>query len=305
MNTLDRYVRVYECLHNRKGISPFLLSPIRRIVRFLANRFIPKYFEEEQLILSDRQSEIIVSLTSSPARISSVHLVIQCMLRQTILPRKIILWLSKEQFESITLPDSLTSLESDIFNIRFVDGDIKSHKKYFYVLSEFPNMDVLLVDDDLYYPTDMIEKMQKASEERPNTIICRFCSIMKYNSETILPYNDWWSEVVSESDDQNLFFGSGGGTLLKKSLLYKDVLDINLATSLTPLADDIWLNAMVNLKGTKKFKIYCGLILQIEINNNQKLSKINVSEDKNTEQMNMLINYYKTTNGLMPFPNKK
>lgn len=304
MNTLDRYVQIYEGLHNRQGLSPFILTPIRRIVRFMANRYIPKYFEDEPLILSDKQCEIIVSLTSFPARISSVHLVIQCLLRQTILPHKIILWLSKDQFKGISLPKNLKSLENDIFNIRFVDGDIKSHKKYFYVLSEFPNNEVLLVDDDLYYPTDMIEKMLKASEEHPNTVICRFCSIMKYKGEGILPYNNWWYEIVSESDDQNLFFGTGGGTLLKKTWLYKDVLDIDLATYLTPFADDIWLNAMVNLKGTPKYKIYCGLILQIKIENNEKLSSVNVSEDKNTEQMESLIRYYKTTNGLMPFQKK-
>ena len=129
-NTLDKYVYLYERLHNRAGINPFLFSPLRRIIRILANTFIPKYFKNSSLSLSEKQSDVIVSLTSFPARISNVHLVIQCLLRQTVLPRKVILWLSEEQFRGVVLPSTLTSLTNEIFNIRFVDGDIRSHKKY-------------------------------------------------------------------------------------------------------------------------------------------------------------------------------
>ena len=37
-------------------------------------------------------------------------------------------------------------------------------------------------------------------------------------------------------------------------MLHPDVLDIESAMKLTPLADDVWLNAMVNLAGTPKHK---------------------------------------------------
>lgn len=300
-NTLDKYVYLYERLHNRAGINPFLFSPLRRIIRILANTFIPKYFKNSSLSLSEKQSDVIVSLTSFPARISNVHLVIQCLLRQTVLPRKVILWLSEEQFRGVVLPSTLTSLTNEIFNIRFVDGDIRSHKKYYYAISEFPDSDILLVDDDLYYPTDMIEKMLNASKEYPETVICRFGSIMKYKSDNVLPYNDWWDEVTCESGNQNLFFGSGGGTLIKKKWFYEDILNIKLARTLTPLADDVWLNAMVNLKGTKKYKVKCGLILPIIIKNNEKLSYENVVGNRNSEQIEAVMNYYRTQLGVVPF----
>ena len=75
------------------------------------------------------------------------------MLHQTFLPKKIILWLSKEQFDKKDLPDSLLSLENEVFEIRMVDGDIRSYKKSYYVLKEYPEDNVLLIDDDLFYPT--------------------------------------------------------------------------------------------------------------------------------------------------------
>lgn len=301
MNTLDKFVYVYEFLHNRKGLHPYALSPLRRSVRLLANKVIPNYFKKTPIKLSDKQSDIVVSLTSFPARIYNVHLVIQCILRQTILPRKILLWLSQEQFEGIELPRNLTDLRNDIFEIRFVKGDIRSHKKYHYVLSEYPDSKIVLIDDDLFYPTDMLEKMSNASDEHPDSVICRYGSIMKFNNGTLLPYNAWWYEIVSESDDPNFFFGTGGGVLLKKTWLYKDVLNVDLAIGLTPLADDVWLNAMVNLKGTPKYKINFGQILPITIDNNEKLSVENVQNDRNTEQIETLTRYYQSKYNMDPF----
>lgn len=81
------------------------------------------------------------------------------MLNQTLQPREIILWLSKEQFPTTdSLPESLKSREDDVFKIRMVDGDIRSHKKYYYVVKEYTDDLIFLIDDDIYYPTDIIER---------------------------------------------------------------------------------------------------------------------------------------------------
>lgn len=284
-------------------MHPYLLTPIRRIVRRIARRKIPQYFKDTPIIISTNKSDIIVSLTSFPARIHEVHLVIQCMLRQTVSPHKIILWLSRDQFEGIQLPDDLTSLQNEIFNIRFVDGDIRSHKKYFYVLSEFPENKILIVDDDLYYPTDMLEIMSNISNLMPDTIICRYGSIMQFKKGHILPYNDWWSEISDESDNPNFFFGSGGGILLTRKMLYNDALNINLAQKLTPLADDVWLNAMINLAKTPKYKVKFGIFMSIQEDVAYKLSDENVANNKNDIQIENLITYYKKKN-LNPFIEK-
>ena len=301
MNTLDTCIYLYNLLGNKKGVHPYFLTPLRRCVRYYANSHISKYIENIPKSLSKNQSDIIISLTSFPKRIDHIHLVIQCMLIQSILPKKIILWLSKEQFNGIELPENLTKLENHIFEIRLVEGDLRSHKKYFYALSEYPDSKILLIDDDIYYPTDMIEQMIEASEKYPDTVICRYGSIMKFKHGKLLPYNDWWDEISSECNNQNFFFGSGGGTLIKREWLFKDALDMELATKLTPLADDVWLNAMVNLQGTPKHKIKFGLILPIKIENNQKLSTENVDQDQNTIQIKNITDYYNKRWGLNPF----
>lgn len=305
MNTLDRFVYFYSRLDIRNGLHPYFYTPIRRFVRFLANRQIPRYFKKTPILHKGKnKTDIIVSLTSFPFRIKEVHLVIECMLRQTVLPEKIILWLSKEQFLGVELPFSLISLVGEIFEIRFVDGDIRSHKKYYYALKEFPNKRILLIDDDLYYPTDMIEQMLNAADDYPNSVICRYGSIVKYSCGRILPYNEWWDEVQSFSNNPNFFLGTGGGTLLCLSQLYKDVLDIKLARSLTPLADDVWINAMINLADTPKIKLAFGLILPIGRTQNMSLYSKNVLEDKNSMQIDKIVEFYTNTININPFKEK-
>ena len=301
MNLLDIIVYSYSKLHNYSLIPFWGLTPFRRIIRKITNITLPWYLKHSNHRQTKTKENLIVSFTSFPDRINEVWQVVGCMLRQTILPQKIILWLSKEQFNGIELPANLTKLENHIFEIRLVEGDLRSHKKYFYALSEYPDSKILLIDDDIYYPTDMIEQMLKASEKYPDTVICRYGSIMKFKHGKLLPYNDWWDEISSECNNQNFFFGSGGGTLIKREWLFKDALDMELATKLTPLADDVWLNAMVNLQGTPKHKIKFGLILPIKIENNQKLSTENVLQDQNTIQIKNITDYYDKKWGEKPF----
>ena len=86
MNVLDRYVSMYSRLVNIKGVNRHVLSPFRIITRFLARKRIYKYFKKTPIRISDKQSDVIVSFTSFPARIDQAYLVVNCLLRQTVAP---------------------------------------------------------------------------------------------------------------------------------------------------------------------------------------------------------------------------
>ena len=58
----------------------------------------------------EREEQVIVSLTSYPARISYVHLAIKSLMLQSYKPDRIILWLAEEQFPDKKLPKKLTDL---------------------------------------------------------------------------------------------------------------------------------------------------------------------------------------------------
>lgn len=300
MTVLDRYVKFYSKLVNIKGVHRNVLSPLRIATRTLARKRIDRYFKNTPIDCKGRQSDIIVSFTSFPGRIAHVYMVVNCLLRQTVLPKKIILWLSKNQFSGIELPENLTALTGDIFEIRFVEGDIRSHKKYHYVLQEYPQDRIMLVDDDLFYPSDMIEDMLNAAEQYPDRVICRYGSVAQYSEGKILPYNDWWNEVAGTSADQNFFFGSGGGVLFRKDLLHEDVTNIDYALKMTPIADDVWLNAMVNLAGTKKYKTAFGLLMQTQADQSTRLTSQNVGNNANDVQIAAVCEHY-AKEGLQPF----
>lgn len=293
MNILNLLTQVYGCLYNRPNIHYRILSPARLFVRKTAHLLLPKYLsrqkKESQTIISD----LIVSFTSFPARIDEVWQVVECMLRQTYLPEKILLWLSKEQFPSRDrIPESLKKREGKRFEIRIVDGDIRSHKKYYYVSKYYPDKYVFLIDDDIYYPTTLLENTWKAHLEHPSSVICNYGFEIQYDgSGGLKPYNEW-KRNYQGSESNHLFFGSGGGTLICPSKLYPDLLNIDLALKLTPIADDIWLNAMVKLMGLPVKLLPNRFILPIIVKQDVKLAEQNRLYNKNDEQISNIINYY-------------
>lgn len=296
MNIVDCLIKFYSRLHNYNILPYWFLTPIRRLVRKCANIFIPKVLEK-QVYNYHKEIDVIVSFTSYPARINNVWQVVECMLRQTYIPQKIILWLSLNQFSSMNdLPDSLRSRIGDRFEVRFVEGDIRSHKKYYYVSKENPESLIFLVDDDLYYPSDILEKTYNQYLSKPDSIVANYgYTITFYEDGTHKSYSEW-KAVRGNYDGPNSFFGSGGGTLFKPSLMFKDFLDINKGRMLTPLADDIWINAMADLNRIPKYIINSGLVLDIYSKDDTPLYKTNVGGGANDKQLHDIEQYYKDYN---------
>lgn len=299
MDKLRLYTSLYRVL-KISWLPYWCLTPMRRAVRTLATNRLPKYFRQNKVCAYDKtkiQNNLIVSFTSFPRRINYVWMVVETMKRQTVLPEKIILWLSMEQFPDRAVPKSLQDEVDNLFEIRFVEGDLRSHKKYYYASLEYPNSDVFLLDDDILYEPDLLERVWKAHVAHPNHIISNYGFIMQYDaSGNLLPYK-FWKESYSEVSSPQLFFGSGGGTLIRPSMLYKDLTNMALARKLTPIADDVWLNAMSNLSNVPIYMIKHGLFLPIIIDDDERLASLNLGENQNDRQISALVSYYRMSLG--------
>ena len=285
-----------------EAIPFWLLTPFRILLRLFARKILPFYLRESSHQLKN-QTDIIVSLTSFPARIDDVWQVVECLLRQTCAPKKILLWLSKDQFPTEDLvPKSLTRLVGDVFNIRFVSGDLRSHKKHYYVSKEYPDALILLVDDDIYYPTDMIEQLLFAYEQNTDSVVCRYGSIVKFDENgEILPYVKW-KNVTQQSMDKQLFFGSGGGTLFTPSKLYADFGNKELFMELTPFADDVWINAMTRLARLPVKMLKPQILLPVQGKGYKiTLCAKNVEQGKNDIQIAAVSDYYYKKIGINPY----
>jgi hypothetical protein len=258
---------------------------------------MPIYFKTFRINYQLNEEErIIVSLTSFPARIGRVWLVIECLLRQQKLPSKIILWLSQEQFPDMekSLPQNLNFyIEHNFIDVRFVNEDLRSHKKYFYAFQEFPTDVIITVDDDLFYASTIIKDLMNLHELYPDTLCClRAFKVLK-DGNKLAKYKDWKLLDSATGPEHNLFHTSGGGTLYKKSFFTEEVLNKGLFTKICFYADDVWLNLMLQLSNTASIRgSYYSHLLPIK-SKSERLSDRNVSEGGNDLQIKAIINYYK------------
>lgn len=296
MNAYSFYTKLYGYTHNYPGVPVWLLTPLRRLVRNKATQRLPKYFAKHPADISKTRCEnIIVSFTSFPARIGYVYMTVESLLRQTVLPGKIILWLSKEQFPTETMvPERLKKLQNEIFQIRYVEGDIRSHKKYYYSFQEFPEKIVITVDDDIIYPPKLVEQLLAVSSSFPNCIVANVARKLTYKDGLLNNYSQWKVAVPYDKTD-NVQIGVGG-VLYPPHAMFEDCLKLELSQKLAPSVDDLWLNAMARLQGTCVVKTANKKsFLPIVIPENQTLTSVNNGQNRNDMQLNQIRAYYAST----------
>jgi hypothetical protein len=299
---VDVFDKLYSQIIDKNSF--FRKIGLYRILRFLfrciANAILPLYFILTKHKVNNRlkvslsnDRRTIVALTTFPARINRLWLVIETLLRQTCKPDKIILWLSTEQFSSLDqLPQNLQVLQERGLEIRFCNGDLRSHKKYFYAMQEFPNDYILTVDDDVFYHSGLIEKLLDLNRRYPDTICCNCASKVEIKNGDIAPYLSW-PDVFSEQKPSAELMPIGvGGVLYPPNSMSTEVFNVDVFREICFLADDIWLNIMARLQGTLVAKTnYDSFYLPVMNKNNLTLNSINNIEGQNDVQINAVRNY--------------
>lgn len=300
----DLFINFYNYIgENNKTFFFFRYSSAKRfLVRSIANIILPIYYtlfkhsSKNQLNNSNSNSpKIIVSLTSFPKRINRLWIVIETILRQTKKPDLIVLWLSKKQFTSLeSLPKQLLRLQYRGLKIVLVDEDYRSHKKYYYILKNYPNDYIITVDDDIFYSKHLISSLWKKHLQYPEAVICNYAFLIERDkNKNIIPYQEWKEIKSQSSPSSNIFFGSGGGTLFPPDSFHQDVLNPELFMELCIHADDIWLNTMVRLNKKKVAKNdVISTILPLQYKNDNKLASINLIDGKNDIQLAMVRDFY-------------
>lgn len=195
----------------------------------------------------EKKNKIIVSLTSYPKRIQNVHKVIKTLLIQTLKPDEIIIWLSKEEFpgENEDLPKELTELCQYGLKIRWVSGDLKSHKKYYYAMREFEGEIIITVDDDSYYNPEMIECLYNSYTSHPHAVSCTRANLIgKDDAGNLAPYEEWKKKhtLCADMEMMDLLAVGCGGVLYPPGCFELDTLcDENNIKKCCLFQDDLWL----------------------------------------------------------------
>lgn len=230
---------------------------LERMVRKLINAQIRRYcrnFPNTQLasIGKERAENVVVSLTSFPARIHQVDLAVKSLLHQTVIPGKVVLWLAQEQFEGVKIPKKLTDLCNYGLEIRFCKEDILAHKKYYYSMLEYPDKLIVTYDDDLIYPEDSLERLLDVHKRNPNVIVCNRGREIAMTAEgEIAPYKYW---KVNGDDTYHIpsyryMASTGAGTLYPPGCMPEETFNLEKIKTLALTADDLWMKAMSIVAG--------------------------------------------------------
>ncbi len=199
-----------------------------------------------------KQADVVVSLTSYGRRVKEgvVCYSIYSILRQTLQPKRIILWLSQDEWTDSTLPKHVAQLKRYGVEIRFCE-DMRSYKKLLPTLLLLPDEDIITVDDDILYPKSLIHYLIDSHLQYPNMIIAPLMKRPLKKENQLLPYTQWYCEILTEPDISYLPLG-GSGCYYPKHSLASYVTDYALAHQYAPLADDVWFWAAGIAQGTLK-----------------------------------------------------
>ena len=201
-----------------------------------------------------QQKKVIVSLTSFPAAIPYAAQAVQSILNGSVLPDKVVLYLTFAQFGDTPLPQELQKLSNDNprFEIRDYPKDIRSYRKLIPALKDFPDDIIVTIDDDVCYYKDMLRDLVRIHQQHPDAIIAHRVRRAKLSR----PYKAWrkykWYDFIFKKFHfSHLAMQTGvGGVLYPPHSLDEKMLRPELFMEIAPTVDDIWFWLAAVSKGT-------------------------------------------------------
>ncbi len=283
----------------KRNIIIRIKNKIEEIMYDLYKKILFKIVISKKKINTEKRDErIIVSMATIPSRFNKVHYAIETLLRQSMMPDKIILYIDDDYID-LKLPEKLLKQKERGLEICYVKS-LKSHNKYFYSFTKYKKDIIITVDDDLYYPHNLIETLYKSYKNNKNCVSTMRLHKITFDNEEIENYKNWLYEYQEKDAliPSNIYLATGGGgTLYPPNILKKEWDNVENIKKLALGQDDIWLKYMEIINGIKVVRATDKRYKLRKIVGTQKISlKINnVLYGKNDEAIRTLSKYYKIT----------
>lgn len=193
--------------------------------------------------------EVIVSMTSFPARIKTVHQALQSVIDQIVKPDRIVLCLARDEFPGgrEDLPPELLRVIDHGVELLWAEHNLKPHKKYFYTMRKYPDAIIITADDDKVYPQSFVGELVASYRRFPKCVSAFRAHLMTFGPDgEVLPYLRWKNSCAYFINRPNLalFAVGAGGILYPPHLLHENLFDKDGLLSTTLNNDDIWLKIM-------------------------------------------------------------
>lgn len=232
------------------------------------------------------ESDIVVSLTSFPARFPALEHTLKPLLRQTVKPAKVVLWLCEDELTD-GIPSFLNMYKEHGLEIRYCKENIKPHKKLFFSAKEFINYRIITVDDDTIYPEDLVERLDAGSRLHPDCVCCNMAHRMTWDDDGRLrKYDDWDGGAIGlQGPSLDLLALGVGGVLYPAGIFDEDYFDLDAIKRLALSTDDLWLRFYESRKRIKVFKVSAHAKNPIDLKGYQDVS-LTTSNNSKTECRN-------------------
>lgn len=266
----------------------------------------PEYFNQYDLNdIEDTcplpcEAHVVISMTSFPEAIPYAVQAIRSIMNGSVLPDKLILYLTFSQFAENGIPESLKLLseESSVFEIRNYDRDIRSYRKLIPALIDFPEAIIVTVDDDVAYHRHMLRDLLELHSRIPDAVLAHRVKRIKFGK----PYRSWkkyrWYDFLFKRIHRgvmNLQTGVGG-VLYPPHSLREDMMDVDSFSKIAPSTDDIWFWAAAVLNGFSVVPVPFGRNKPCGLNKPKELSlkttNFKGKTDRNLSALNAIIEHY-------------
>lgn len=191
----------------------------------------------------NNNNNIIVSLTSYPLRYNYLYRCLVSIFSQTVKPRKIVLVIYEEEKNGI--PEEVLNLTNYGLEIKYVNENLKPHKKYYYTMKEYPDDIIITVDDDSIYDKNLIKRLLKSYKKYPKCVSAGLVHRMTFDeSGNINLYSQWEKSYKKQLKPSNELMAIGVGGVLYppiRSLGMEGLFNKELINKLCLCTDDIWL----------------------------------------------------------------
>ena len=252
-----------------------------------------------------QKDHVVVSFTSFPGGIAGAGEVVKSLLAGSVLPDKIVLYVTMKEFGDRGLPEDLIKLteETEIFEIRDYPENLRSYRKLIPALKDFPESIIVTVDDDVIYDKDLLRMLLETHERVPEAIVAHRTKLI--NPEK--PYIQWKKIrhrhcLLRKYHKNPLILPTGvGGVLYPPRALKTEMLEPCLFTKIAPTTDDIWFWAAAVLNDIYVLPVPFGKYKTQDIPKTKEfaLKTVNFTEGKdiNKETFDTILSLYPDIRG--------
>ena len=232
---------------------------------------------------------VVVSLTSYPCRYRYLSLTLKTLLRQSVRPDRIVLWIAQSDFAS--LPKAVLRLRKHGVEIKTC-RDIRSYKKIIPLLEAGERAHIVTADDDVCYWQTWLEELIEGHRSHPKSVVAHRAREIKLDEHGFPVRYSKWRLVSQQVNNPDLVFATGiGGVFYPSGIFHSDVLRADLFMTLCPSADDVWFYWMVRMANSNVHPLLKKKTI-ITFPGTQQNSLWRVNKNRNNAQVAAITDYY-------------